>query len=114
MLSYWQIFIVLVSTVIVGVADMLIKKVASVHSFAMAIRNPWVIVAFLLYLIQVAMIVYIFVRKGDLVIYGNIFIIFYAITTALLGLLVFKERLSITQIIGIVLAVVGAILINRK
>jgi drug/metabolite transporter (DMT)-like permease len=59
------------------------------------------------------MIVYIFARKGDLVVYGNMFIICYSIITVILGLLIFKEHVSALQILGIALALIGAYLINR-
>jgi drug/metabolite transporter (DMT)-like permease len=113
MLNALQITLVLVSALMIGVADAIIKKAAAVNSLTLALRDPWLLLACLLYLIQIGMIVYIFVHKGDLVIYGNIFIIFYSITTALLGVLIFKEHLSAVQILGILLALTGAVLINR-
>lgn len=114
MLNSLQITLILISTLMIGAADAIIKKVGAAHSFAVALKDPWLILACLLYLLQIGIIVYIFVHKGDLVVYGNIFIIFYSITTVLLGLLVFKEHVSVTQIIGIVLALIGAVLINRQ
>jgi drug/metabolite transporter (DMT)-like permease len=114
MLNPLQITLILISTLMIGAADAIIKKVGAANSFGVALKDPWLILASLLYLLQIGIIVYIFVHKGDLVVYGNIFIIFYSITTVLLGLLVFKEHISLTQIIGIVFALIGAVLINRQ
>lgn len=113
MLSIWQILLVLLSAIFVGIADALIKKISATHSFLLALKDPWMLVICLLYLIQVAMIVYIFAHKGDLVIYGNMFIICYSVITVIFGLLIFKEQVSLAQILGIVLALTGAFLINR-
>lgn len=113
MLNSLQIILILLSALLIGIADALIKKISLTHSFLLALKDPWMLAICALYLIQVVMIVYIFAHKGDLVIYGNIFIICYSIITVLLGLLVFKEHVSIVQILGIVLALMGAYLINR-
>jgi multidrug transporter EmrE-like cation transporter len=113
MLNALQVTLVLITALMIGVADALIKKIAAAPSFAQALRDPWMLAILFLYFLQVVIIVYIFTRKGDLLIYGNIFIIFYSVTTVLLGLLIFKENLSLVKIIGIILALAGAFLINR-
>jgi multidrug transporter EmrE-like cation transporter len=112
MLTFVGISAVFVSAVLIAVADALIKKVSISNTFLSATLHPWMIAVYILYFLQILLVIYIFMRGGDLAIYGNIFIIFYSILIVLLGVIVFKEHLSALQIVGIVLGLTGALLLN--
>lgn len=112
MLGFVAIAAVFASAILIAVADALIKKTAVSGDFLSAVFNPWMLVICALYFIQILLAVYIFVQKGELAIYGNIFIVFYSISMVVLGVVVFQEHLSALQIVGIVLALTGAVLLN--
>lgn len=112
MLGTVAILAVLASAILIAVADALIKKAAVSGDFLSAILNPWMLAICGLYLAQILIVVYVFVQKGELAIYGNIFIIFYSISMVLLGVFFFNEHLTALQYIGIALALTGAILLN--
>ena len=112
MLGFAAIVAVFASAILIAVADALIKKTAVTGDLWSAVLNPWMLAICGLYLIQILIVVYVFIQKGELAIYGNIFIIFYSISMVLLGVFFFNEQLSLLQYIGIALALTGAILLN--
>jgi len=97
---------------LVAAADALLKKMTVSGGFLSMVFNPWMILVCALYFIQVLLALYVFINKGELAIFGNIFIVFYSILTIVMGILLFGEHLSMWQGVGIVLALVGAVLIN--
>ncbi|MCR4325325.1 MAG: hypothetical protein NUV59_00780 [Patescibacteria group bacterium] len=101
------------SALLIAIADGLIKKASASGSLLSAVLNPWMLLILLLYFVQILLAVYVFIHKGDIAIYANIFIVFYSVLMVAIGLIAFGERLSAVQSLGIVLALVGAVLINR-
>ena len=97
---------------LVAVADALLKKMTVSGSFLLAVLNPWMILVCILYFVQILFAVYVFMNKGELAIFGNIFIVFYSVLTIVMGIVLFGEHLSVWQGVGIALALVGAVLIN--
>lgn len=112
MLTTLGLTAVVASAFLVASADALIKKIALPENFAASIFSPWMLVICGLYFVQILLAVYIFVHKGNLAIYGNVFVVFYAILMGIFGILFFKESLTLLQYVGIVLALTGAVLIN--
>ena len=98
--------------VLVAAADALLKQMSASGGFYTAMLNPWMIVVCLLYFIQILLALYVFIEKGNLAIFGNIFIVFYSVLTVVLGIILFGEHLTMWQGIGIALALAGAVLIN--
>lgn len=94
----------------VAIADALIKRVAVNAVY----RAPFLGAIAVLYAAQVAFFWYVFVRRMRLGIAGNLQMVTYSVATVLLGLIVFRERLSISQLAGIILAVVGSVLMLRQ
>jgi drug/metabolite transporter (DMT)-like permease len=94
------------------VADSIIKKVSAGQTFVSVLRDPWMLAVYGLYLVQIFFAIFIFIFKGELAIYTNLFIVFYGIFGIVVGILYFKETLSTVQILGIVLGLSGAILMN--
>ena len=93
-------------------ADALIKKVSQ-QSFLNILRDPWMIAVYGLYIIQIGFAIFIFMLKGELSIYTNLFIVFYGVFGVLIGITYFKETLSIIQIMGICFGLFGAILMTK-
>jgi drug/metabolite transporter (DMT)-like permease len=107
-----QLLAVIIAGVAVGIADALIKKTSLSENFWMAFKNPWMVAIILLYVVQIGFFIYVFVHHWKLGIVGNLQMLFYSLTAVLIGYLIFKESLSVTQIIGIGLAIVAVFLIN--
>lgn len=107
-----QLLAVILAGMAVGVADALIKKTAISGSFISALKNPLMIAVLLLYVIQIIFFLYAFIHGWKLGILGNIQMVFYSITVILSGFLIFGETLSLTQTLGIILAIIAVILMN--
>ena len=101
-----------VSALLIALADALIKKVSIQGSFFTTATHPMMIVILLLYIVQIWIAAYVFVKQGELAVYANIFIVFYSILMVMFGVFMFKEQLTSVQIAGIVMALGGAVLLN--
>ncbi len=112
MVNTIQLLAIVLAGVSVGVADVLIKKVALTGSFWSIFKNPLMIVILLLYVAQIAFFVHVFRYQWKLGIVGNIQMVFYSLTMILLGLIIFGEKISLAQGAGIGLALIGVILMN--
>lgn len=111
-MNFFQIFLVFLSALTVIVGDSIIKKV-STGTILLTLRDPLMLVAYLLYFVQIVCAIYIFIYKGELAIYANYYIVFYSILGIIFGILFFREHLNAIQMLGVVLALVGAVLMNR-
>lgn len=107
-----QILVIILVGVSVGVADALIKKLALAGSFWAAMKNPLALAVLALYALQIALFVYVFRHQWKLGIAGNVQMVFYSLTVIILGLIFFKEQLSLIQGMGIGLALVGVVLMS--
>ncbi len=112
MINFIRLFLVFFSAVTIIVADSLIKKISTGQTFFGVIKDPWMILVYALYLVQIFFAIFIFIFKGELAIYTNLFIIFYGIFGVVIGILFFKETISAIQMLGIGLGLLGAILMN--
>lgn len=111
MLNFTQIFLVFLSAFVVIAGDSLIKKI-STESIMHSLKNPLMFLVYLLYFAQIVFAVYIFIYKGELAIYANYYVVFYAILGVVFGLVFFRENLNLIQFLGILLALVGVVLMN--
>ncbi len=114
MLSFNQIFLVFLSALTVIVGDSIVKRISTGSTFFATLKDPWMLLVYLLYFLQILFAVYIFIYKGELAIYTNLYIIFYSILGIIFGIIFFKEGLNLVQIIGIALAILGGVLINYR
>lgn len=112
MINLLRLSLVFLSATTIIIADSIIKKISIDQTFFEVIKNPWTILIYALYLIQIFFAILIFVYKGELAIYTNLFIIFYGIFGIIIGVFFFKETLSVVQLIGISLGLFGAILMS--
>ena len=113
MLNFSQIVLVFLSALTVIIGDSIVKKI-SIGDFWSVLRDPWMLLVYLLYFLQIAFAVYIFIYKGELAVYANMYIVFYSILGIIFGVMFFKEGLSSIQFSGIILALIGAALMNYK
>lgn len=114
MVNYLQLGAIILAGISVGIADALIKKSALSGGFASAFSNPWMILVLLLYLFQVVFFVYVFINGWKLGIVGNLQMVFYSISVLVIGLIVFGEKITFVQGVGIALALIGVVLMNFK
>lgn len=112
--NLFRLVLVFLATLITIIADAIVKKISKDGGVWMALKNPWMIVVFILYFFQILSAVFIFVYKGEFAVYTNLFVVFYSIFGVTLGVLYFQESLSLAQWIGIAFSLVGVILINSK
>lgn len=98
----------------VAIADVLLRKAAVLGSMAAAIKSAEMLGAILLYLFQIIFFTYLFVKGMPLTIVSVLQTALYAIITIGAGVFLFQESLNAAQIIGIVLALSGVLLLNIK
>ena len=107
-----QILVIILIGVSVGVADALIKKLALAGNFSSALRNPLSLAILALYALQIALFVYVFRQQWKLGIAGNVQMVFYSLTIVILGIIFFREHISLIQGLGIGLALAGVALMS--
>ncbi len=107
-----QTIIVILAGIAVAVADAIIKKTAIGVSFTDALKNPLMIGVVFLYLLQIAFFTYVFVNGWQLGVVGVLQMVAYSVFVVVSGVFFFNESFTVTQYLGFVLAVSGAVLIN--
>ena len=112
MVNLLQVFTIILAGISVAVADVFIKKIAVSGGFWLIMKSPWMIAILLLYFAQIVFFAYVFTHEWNLGIVGNLQMAFYSITVVLSGILLFGEKISPVQGIGILLTLIGVILMN--
>jgi len=112
MVNSIQLFAIVLAGLTVAIADALIKKSSLEGNFWLALKNPWMLLVIVLYVSQILLFIFVFTHQWQLGIVGNIQMVLYAVTTVLIGFLFFGEKLSLLQIAGIVLGLIGVVLMN--
>lgn len=108
-----QITLIIIAAGSVAVADGLVKKSAfDTENFWIALKNPLMILAVLLYLLQIIIFTYIFVKKWNLGIVGILQMMIYAALVIVAGITFFQEKITPTHGAGMILALAAAILLN--
>jgi len=98
----------------VALADLLIKRAAMGRSrVSDALLHPLIAVALVLYAVQVVLFVYVFARKWQLGIVALLQMAVYAAACVSIARFWFGERLTPTQVLGMLLAFSGAILMTK-
>jgi drug/metabolite transporter (DMT)-like permease len=109
-LAQW-VFILL-AAMAVAVADVLLKKIVAQGELRAALSSPWLVCAVALYLFQIGFFIIVFHAGWKLSIIGALQTALYALIVLAAGVWLFNESLTRMQIIGIVLAFSGVLLIN--
>lgn len=108
-----QIGLVAVAGASIAIADTLIKRAAAVStSFSGALAHPMMFLAVALYVLQIVLVAYIFVKHRDLSTLGFSQMIVYAATVLFVGIIIFQERITLAQGLGLALALAGALLMS--
>jgi multidrug transporter EmrE-like cation transporter len=106
--------IIIVAVIAVAVADVMLKRAAAHGSLKAALSSPWLILAVCLYLLQIGLFIIVFMRGWKLSIIGALQTSFYALIVLAAGVLLYNETLTRLQVIGILLALTGVVLINWR
>lgn len=114
MLKGMHLALLVGAVISVAVADACLKKAASQGGLLQALTSPWMIGAVLLYLFQLLFFTYVFVSGWQLSIVGSLQTVLYALVVLGASIVLFQETLTRTQVVGAVLAVAGAVLINLE
>lgn len=112
MTKLFQLLLILLAGAFVALADILTKKFSVNQNFWTAIKNPWFLLVILLYIFQIAIFVYVFTKKWNLGAVGAVQNIFYVLIVVLVGVVMFREKVSAVQATGVVLALISLFLIN--
>lgn len=108
--TYTAILILAVSAV--AIADVFLKKAAVTGNMIATLKSPWMVGAIALYLFQIFFFTYVFVMGVRLVNVGILQTVLYAAIVLASGVLLFGETLTTLQVVGVVAAVGGVILMN--
>ena len=113
MLHPFHIVAIVAGGVSVAIGDLLIKKVGTVStSMASAMVHPLMLAALCFYILQIVLFAYVFVERWELRVVAIMQMAFYAPACVLMGRLLFGERVTTLQGLGMVLAFSGAVLMN--
>jgi drug/metabolite transporter (DMT)-like permease len=104
--------IVILAVIAVAIADVLLKKAAGLGNLKAALSSPWLICAIGLYLFQIGFFIIAFHAGWKLSIIGALQTALYALIVLAAGVLLYHESLTRQQVIGILLAFGGVVLIN--
>jgi drug/metabolite transporter (DMT)-like permease len=106
--------LIILSVISVAIADVFLKRAALNDTFFKALKSPWMVGAILLYLFQIFFFTYVFVSGWKLSLIGSLQTVLYAVIVLGASIVVFRERLTTLQTIGLLLAAGGVILINLE
>lgn len=104
--------VIVLAAMAVAVADVLLKKAVAQGDLRATVSSPWLISAVGLYLFQIGFFIIAFHAGWKLSIVGALQTALYALIVLAAGVFLFNESLTRLQIIGILLAFGGVLLIN--
>lgn len=108
-----QIVVVILAGASVAIGDILIKKSAiQTHNVIKGLMNPFMVIAVCLYLLQIVLFYYVFIKKWELGIVGLMQMVVYAAIVITAGIVFFQEKITFSHGIGMILALIGVILMN--
>jgi drug/metabolite transporter (DMT)-like permease len=104
--------VIILAVLAVAVADVLLKRAATQGDLKAALGSPLLFWAVGLYLFQIGFFIIAFHAGWKLSIIGALQTALYALIVLAAGVLLFQESLTRLQMIGILLAFSGVLLIN--
>lgn len=104
--------IIILAVIAVAVGDVLLKRATAHGSLQMALRSPWLLCAVGLYLFQISLFTIAFIAGWKLSIIGALQTALYALIVLAAGVFLYDESLTRQQVVGILLAFSGVVLIN--
>jgi len=112
--KFFQGAVILLSVVAVAVADVFLKKATSHGNLFVALRSPWMFIAIALYLLQITLFTIAFVAGWKLSFIGAMQTALYGVIVMVAGIFLYKESFSNVQMVGVVMAFGGVVLINWR
>jgi drug/metabolite transporter (DMT)-like permease len=110
--KFAYVALLFIAVLAVAVADVCLKRATLPGSLAHALRSPWTLAAAALYLMQVVLFVFVFVKGWKLSVVSLMQTSLYAVVTLGAGVLLFGEALSLKQVLGVAFAIVGVVLLS--
>ncbi|MBK7456109.1 MAG: hypothetical protein IPJ46_21005 [Anaerolineales bacterium] len=107
-----QGFIILMAVVAVGVADVFLKKATVQGRLAEALSSPWLYMAVGLYLLQIVLFTVAFIGGWKLSMIGALQTALYGLIVLLAGVFLYHESLTAQQMLGMLMAFGGVVMIN--
>ena len=107
-----QEFLIVVAVIAVAIADVFLKKATAHGNLLDALRSPWLFWAIGLYLLQIGFFTIAFVAGWPLSIIGILHTVLYALIVLGAGVLLYNESLTRSQIVGLLFAIGGVVLLN--
>ena len=107
-----QTILLILAVASVAIADVFLKKTQALGSMSQAFMSPWMFGAVVLYLFQIFFFTYLFISGAKLSSIGIMQTVVYALIVVGSGIFLFGESLSTVQIIGMVLAISGVVMLN--
>jgi drug/metabolite transporter (DMT)-like permease len=104
--------VIILAVIAVAVADVLLKRAAAHGSVLVALRSPWMFTAIGLYLLQIGLFTIAFIAGWKLSVIGALQTAIYALIVVAAGVVLYHEHMTRLQVVGILLAFSGVILIN--
>jgi drug/metabolite transporter (DMT)-like permease len=103
---------IIMAVIAVAVADVLLKRASALDNLRAALSSPWLFCAIALYLFQIGFFIFAFHAGWKLSIIGALQTALYALIVLAAGVLLYHESLTRMQVVGILLAFGGVLLIN--
>lgn len=107
-----QGMVIILAVIAVAIADVMLKRAAANGSVLVALRSPWMVTAIGLYLLQISLFTIAFIAGWKLSMIGALQTALYALIVLAAGVLLYHESLTRLQVVGILLAFGGVVLIN--
>ena len=107
-----QMSLIIFAVISVALGDVAIKKATESLDMYQTFTNKWFYVGVLLYITQIFLFAWMFVKKWDLSVVGILQTVFYAAVILLFGYFMFGEKLNNIQLVGVALAAVSVFLIT--
>lgn len=107
-----QMSLIIFAVVAVALGDVAIKKASESLDMYQTFTNKWFYVGVLLYITQIFLFAWMFLKKWDLSIVGMLQTVFYAAVTLLFGYFMYGEKFNSLQLVGVALAGVSVFLIT--
>ena len=112
MSKFAQILIILVAVVAVGLADIMLKRATAHGGLVDALRSPWFFIAISLYLLQIVIFIIAFVAGWKLSIIGALQTALYGLIVLGAGYFLYHESPTRLQVVGMLMAFGGVVMIN--
>lgn len=111
-MQFFHVAFIIVAVSAVGIADIFLKKTQALGSLGKAFTSPWMAGAVALYLLQIALFTFLFLKGEKLYQVGILQTVWYAFIVLGAAFFFFGENVTPLQALGILLALAGVALMS--